>query len=91
MEFKGSKKNWHVVEFAGHYHFMDEPYYTAKDLMDEDDYKDMAKHNAQLACAAPDLLKACESAILELQIIPCKCDPKVIDLLEAAINKALHP
>lgn len=88
MGFKGTKCEWYPVEFAGYWGILNEPFYDGKDLLNEEDF-DVAKYNAQLAATAPNLLEAAELAILELQLLPCKCDPKVIDVLESAINKAL--
>lgn len=87
--FKGTKGEWHAVDYAGYIHIQDEPFYGGVDLLNQETCSE-AQYNAQLAASAPDLLKACETAILELQLIPCKCDPKVIDELERAIKKALN-
>lgn len=43
-------KQWHVVEFAGFFHLMDEPFYDAKDVLNADDVGyEQAKFNAELA------------------------------------------
>lgn len=87
--FKGSKGPWHAVNYAGWINIQRSPYYGSKNLLDESKNPN-AEHDAALMRAAPDLLKAAESAILELQIIPCKCNAKVIRQLEKAVNKALN-
>ncbi len=44
-----SAEDWHVVEFAGYFCIMDEPYYEAKNMLDAEHVGyDQAKENAEL-------------------------------------------
>jgi hypothetical protein len=48
-KLKMMKDKWHVVEFAGWFHIMDEPFYDAKDVLNAEDVGyEQAKYNADL-------------------------------------------
>lgn len=59
-KFKGTKGEWHMVEYAGFMNIQDAPHYGEKNLLDADNVGlEVARHNGVLAAAAPDLLEAC--------------------------------
>lgn len=63
-EFRGTKKDWHAIEFAGIIILKDEEFYEGKNILDYDDVgKEVADANAKLAISAPILLKALEKIV----------------------------
>jgi len=59
MEFKGTKGDWHVVEYAGYFNLQSGKYYGDENILDSESVgSDKAEANAKLARSAPDLLKA---------------------------------
>jgi len=90
-ETKHTPGEWHAVEYAGYMDIQTGPYYGDKSILNiEKIGKWQFYANAKLISAAPDLLKAAEYALMELQLLPYKCDPQAIQLLEEAINKATY-
>lgn len=64
IEFKGTKKDWHAIEFAGTIILKDSPFYEGKNILDYDDVgKEVADANAKLAISAPKLLSALEKIV----------------------------
>lgn len=71
-KFKGTKKEWHAIEFAGTIILKDSEFYEGKNILDYDDVgKEVADANARLAISAPALLKALEDTLEILY----ECDP----------------
>jgi len=63
-EFKGTKNNWHAIEFAGTIILKDSPFYEGKNILDYDDVgKEVADVNAKLAISASKLLSALEKIV----------------------------
>lgn len=89
-DFKGTPGNWFYQENSDVYtHIVrpaDRPGVIITHLAQ--DSSGVTEADARLIAAAPELLMAAELAILELQLIPCKCDHKVIEVLESVIKKA---
>lgn len=64
FEFKGTKTEWHAVDFAGIIFILDSNFYEGKSLLDYDTVgEEVAKSNAQLAITAPELFKKLESIL----------------------------
>lgn len=64
INFKGTKTDWHAIEFAGIIILKDEEFYEGKNILDYDDVGQVvADANAKLAIAAPVLLKALEKIV----------------------------
>lgn len=58
MEFKGTNKEWHALEFAGFYLILDDNFYESNNLFDSEQVgEEVALHNARLASYAPEMLK----------------------------------
>lgn len=88
-EIKITPGEWHAVEYAGYMDIQTGPYYGDKSVLNiEKVGSEQFYANSKLIETSPQLLKAAEYALMELQLLPCKCDPKAIQLLEEAINKA---
>lgn len=64
MNFKGTKTDWHAIEFAGIIILKDSEFYEGKNILDYDDVgKEVADANAKLAISAPVLLKALQKIV----------------------------
>ncbi len=63
-EFKGTKKDWHAIEFAGTIILKDSPFYEGNNILDYDDVgREAADANAKLAISAPKLLTALQKIV----------------------------
>lgn len=97
MEFKGTKGEWHAVNYAGFYTIQDEPFYGEKDLLNYDHDLirepvsiEEAEANAQLMASAPDLLNACIEMIKWVDGDEgMKAITDIEPIIIAAIHKAL--
>lgn len=98
-EFKGTKGEWHAVNYGGYWNIQDSEYYGESNLLDAEKVgEDIAEQNAKLAVASPILLEALQQ-LLHLHL--CEQEglssgqPTFKDWMEAydkgveAINKAL--
>lgn len=95
-EFKGTKGEWHAVEFAGFWEITDAPFYDSKRIMTYDDdifgscaTVTQAEANAHLCAAAPDLLQACIDFVEKVERGEAK-STKSYNQMKQAINKALN-
>lgn len=48
---------WHAVEYAGYYNIQSEPGYGGRDVLNEENFPGKAKVHAELAAAAPKMLR----------------------------------
>lgn len=88
MGFKGSKEIY-AVEYAGFIRMNDSPYYEGKDCLDVEEVgEDVARANASLFEAAPELLKALQ-AVKRWYDSGESRDTFVINKTNKAIEKAL--
>ena len=86
--FKGTPGPWHPINIAGWWHIHKEPFYDATDILDEDETPlGVAKRNATLAAAAPDLLETLQ--YLEKWVVDMPANQFVLEKIKAAIDKAL--
>lgn len=85
-EFKGTPGPWHAVNYGGYFNLQTTAFYSGRnDLLNEDKNK-LAAENAQLAAAAPDLLKALRLALSTPQN---EWDGNKLRICQNAIDKAL--
>ena len=71
-EFKGTRKEWHAIEFAGIIILKDSEFYEGKNILDYDDVgKEVADANAKLAKHSFELLEALQHTLEVLY----ECDP----------------
>lgn len=64
FEFKGTKTEWHAIEFSGFIILKDSEFYEGKNLLDYSDVgEEVANANAKLAISAPKLKQALEKII----------------------------
>lgn len=93
MEFKGTKGEWHVVDYAGYLNIQDTPFYNGINLQDCDKVGiETAYANSILMASAPDLLKSlqeCLEGVEELNNDYQEGWDEVIEKAKSAINKAL--
>lgn len=83
-EFKGTKAEWHAVEFAGFIILKDSDYYEAKNILDYSDVGDViANANAKLAICAPKMLQMLID-IVEQENISQSCHDCIYDLIKKA-------
>ncbi len=62
--FKGTKTEWHAIEFVGTIILKDSEFYEGKNILDYDDVgKEVADANARLAISAQKLLVALEKIV----------------------------
>jgi len=94
METKHTPSPWFAVDYAGSFCIQNGEMYEDKDVLSYDsicgkDFSfpiEVAKANAKLAAAAPELLDACEKALSFLKAIEVRGD--CIKSIESAIRKA---
>ncbi|MFV0556975.1 MAG: hypothetical protein ACK5LM_07750 [Lactovum sp.] len=87
MDFKGTKEEWKAI-----YKPKTDYYLGRYEIQFSDDGECVAeivhnRYDAQLIASAPDLLKACNMARIEIE--NGRADQTTIRVLENAINKAL--
>ena len=64
MEFKGTKGEWHVVDYAGYLNIQNTPFYNGLNLQDCDKVGiETAYANSILMASAPDLLEALQTLV----------------------------
>lgn len=62
--FKGTKTDWHAIEFAGIIILKDSEFYEGKNILDYDDVgKEVADANAKLSISSPKLLAALQKIV----------------------------
>lgn len=70
MDFKGTKTDWHAIEFAGFIILKDSEFYEGKNILDYSDVgKEVAEANARLAIKAPKLLEVLKKCKTELEYL----------------------
>ncbi len=68
-DFKGTKKDWHAIEFGGTIILKDSPFYEGKNILDYDDVgKEVADANAKLATCAPKMYNLLQKIFNSQQI-----------------------
>ena len=77
-EFKGTKTEWHAVEFAGFIILKDSDFYEGKNILDYSDVGEVvANANAKLAKHSFELLEALEHTLEVLY--KCDCPAELIE------------
>lgn len=77
-EFKGTKTEWHAVEFAGFIILKDSDFYEGKNILDYSDVGEVvANANAKLAKHSYELLEALEHTLEVLY--KCECPPELME------------
>jgi len=76
--FKGTKTEWHAVEFAGFIILKDSDFYEGKNILDYSDVGEVvANANAKLAKHSFELLEALEHTLEVLY--KCDCPPELME------------
>lgn len=77
-EFKGTKTEWHAVEFAGFIILKDSYFYEGKNILDYSDVGEVVENaNAKLAKHSYELLEALEHTLDILY--KCDCPPELME------------